>query len=68
MIDAIGPLAVLANTIFKYVTEPDGFHELKLSRKLEKLHEASLKALQARDFAALDALLAEYKRLRDEIV
>jgi hypothetical protein len=68
MIEAIGPLAILANTIFKWVTEPEGYHELKLERKLEKLHEAALKALNARDFAALDALTAEYRRLRDTIV
>lgn len=68
MIDAIGPLATLANTIFKWVTEPEGYHELSLNRKLEKLHEASIKALNARDFVAVDALLAEHRRMRDEIV
>jgi hypothetical protein len=68
MIDAIGPLAVLANTIFKYVTEPDGYHEWSVNKKLGRLHEASQKALAAKDFAALDLLLREYRRLSDSIV
>jgi hypothetical protein len=68
MIEALGPLASLAEVIFRYVTEPNGYHEWSTNKKLGRLHESSLKALNARDFAALDALLAEYKRLRDEIV
>ena len=68
MIEAVGPLAILANTIFQWVTEPEGYHELKIDRKLEKLHDACIKALNARDFAALDALSAEYRRLRETII
>jgi hypothetical protein len=68
MIEAIGPVAILLNTIFKYVTEPDGYHEWSTNKKLGRLHEASQKALAAKDFAALDTLLREYRRLSDSIV
>jgi hypothetical protein len=67
-LSAAGEFAGLAKVIFQWVTEPDGYHEWSTDKKLEKLHEASLKALQTRDLPALDVLLAEYKRLRDKIV
>lgn len=63
----IGPMASLALAVFKWVTEPEGYQEWSITRKLEALHAASLKALEAKDFAALDTLLAEYRRLRDTI-
>jgi hypothetical protein len=68
MIDAIGPVATLLNTIFKWVTEPEGYHELSLNRKLEKLKDATLKAIRDRDYAACDVLIAEYGRLQSSII
>jgi hypothetical protein len=67
-LSAAGEFAGLAKAIFQWVTEPEGYHEWSTDKKLEKLHEASLKAIQARDTAALDLLTAEYARLRNKIV
>jgi hypothetical protein len=67
-LSAVGEVAGLAKVIFQWVTDPDGYHEWSTDKKLEKLHEASLKAIQAKDTAALDLLTAEYTRLRNKIV
>lgn len=63
----VGAVASLVETVFKWVTEPEGYHELSLGRKLEKLHGASLRALAEKDWMAVDALLAEYRRLSAQI-
>jgi hypothetical protein len=67
-LSAAGEFAGLAKVIFQWVTDPDGYHEWSTDKKLEKLHEASLKAINARDTVALDLLSAEYARLRNKIV
>ena len=64
----IGQVAELLQVIFKWVTEPGGYTELTLARKLDKLHEGSLRALAAKDFVACDTLLAEYRRLSAQII
>jgi hypothetical protein len=67
-LSAVGEVAGLAKVIFQWVTEPEGYHEWSTEKKLEKLHEATLKAIQARDTAACDALAAEYARMRNKII
>ena len=49
---AIEAVATLAESVFKWVTEPEGYRELSLTKKLEALHAAAIKALTAKDFAA----------------
>jgi hypothetical protein len=64
---AAGELAGLAKVIFQWVTEPGGYQDLTIEKKLEKLHEAQQKALMAKDYAALDALIGEYRRMCDKL-
>lgn len=64
----VGAVATLAQAIFSWVTEPEGYHDLSFNRKLRALHDASQKALANKDFASLDLLLREYRRLSDTYV
>ena len=62
---AVGAGLTFADDLFKYfAVDPDGFSRMSVERKLEALHEASTRALQARDLDAVDRCLAEYRRLQ----
>lgn len=65
---SVGSVAELIKAIFDYATEPEGYHADSLERKLAKLTEAAHRALDAKDWPAVDAVLAELKRMQSEIV
>lgn len=66
MPDALGAGLTLADDLFKWLTNPSGYKQMTLDNQLEAIHEAAEKALVARDYGAVDRLLAELNRLRDK--
>jgi hypothetical protein len=64
----IGAVASLAEAIFKWVTDPNGYETLSTDLKLDRLREATNKAMDAKDWTALDYLIAEYRRISSTFV
>ena len=64
----IGAVATFMNDLFRYFTEPSGYADWSMERKLDALHIASVKAVMDRDFAAVDRLLGEYRRLQNTLI
>lgn len=64
----IGEVADLFSSIFKYVTDPAGYSKSSIQSKCEQLHDAAIKAINSKDYDALDFILAEFRRLREKII
>jgi hypothetical protein len=62
----VGAVATFLDDLFRYfAVDPDGWKRQSVERQLEILHATGHKAMQAKDWAAYDRVLAEHKRLRE---
>lgn len=64
----VGAVAELATVLFKWATDPSGYHTLSLDAKLGVLRDAKEKAMAGKDWAAVDRLRAEYDSLSSAIL
>lgn len=64
----VGIVVTFLNDIFKYVTEPGGYEEWELDRKLDVLGSAIYAAIAEKDWEAVDRCHAELARLRQQFV
>lgn len=64
----VGEVAKVVGDIFKYATDPNGYHTMSLDQKLGALKDAVNLAIAQQDFSAVDRLNAEYDRLAADIV
>ena len=55
----------LANLLVGWLLDPRGYATWDLNHRLEALHEAGALAIQEKNWAAYDRVLAELQRLRD---
>ena len=60
----VGAVATLADDIFKWaLVDPRGYATLSFNDKLETLHVAARKALDAKEYGVVDRVLAELERM-----
>lgn len=61
----VGAVATFLDDLLKYFAmDPDGYARASVERKLETLHEASIKAVEQKDWAAVDRCVAQYRELQ----
>lgn len=64
----VGIVVTFLNDIFKYATEPSGYEEWALEKKLDILGSTMYGAIAEKDWDAVDRCHAELSRLRQQFV